>query len=44
MEEIRGDHPNIIDYIKASYAMWIVFPPIKINRLTTKCICDKKEL
>jgi predicted acylesterase/phospholipase RssA len=41
LEFIRGDHPLIIDYIIASCALWLVFPPVEINRLITECDCNE---
>jgi len=42
LEFIRGDHPLIIEYIVASCALWLVFPPVEINRLITECDCDEE--
>ncbi len=40
VEYIKGTHPLIKEYLIASSALWIVFPPQEINRLTVECICD----
>lgn len=40
-EFIRGDHPLIFDYIKASCSIWGIFKPMKIIRLITECECDE---
>lgn len=36
---ISGNHPCILDYIKASAALWILYPPKKIRQLKTECGC-----
>jgi predicted acylesterase/phospholipase RssA len=41
-EVIRGDHPLIKEYILAAIACWGIFPPKKIIRLKTECICTSK--
>lgn len=41
IEFINGNHPFILDYIIASCALWLVFPPVFINRLSSECICDE---
>lgn len=40
IELINGTHPLIEKYIIASCSLWIIFPPINIQRLSTECICD----
>ena len=39
-EFIRGDHPLIFDYIKASCSIWGIFKPMNVIRLSTECECD----
>jgi predicted acylesterase/phospholipase RssA len=43
-EYIRGDHPYIVDYIKASSSLWLVFKPMNITRLKSECLCDQECL
>ena len=39
---INGLHPQIKEYIIASSSIWIIFPPVQIQMLSTECVCGKK--
>jgi len=39
LEIINGTHPLIKKYLVASCSLWIIFPPVKITRLSTECDC-----
>lgn len=39
-EIVNGTHPLIIEYILASSACWLLFPPKKIRKLSSECDCD----
>ena len=41
VEYINGNHPLIEDYIIASSALWIVYPPRTIKKFKFECSCDK---
>ncbi len=38
---VNGTHPLIKDYLLASSALWIVFPPRKIRQFKAECLCDE---
>jgi predicted acylesterase/phospholipase RssA len=44
IEFINGTHLYIKDYLIASSALWIVFPPVKIPQLKSECVCDENCL
>lgn len=39
---IKGSHPLIKEYIIASSALWLVFPPKIIKQLKSECVCNNK--
>lgn len=40
IELVNGTHPLIEKYIVASCSLWVIFPPVKVQRLTSECDCD----
>ena len=41
LQIINGTHPLIEKYVLASCAIWLVFPPMFIEQLTSECACDE---
>lgn len=39
LEIINGTHPLIKKYLVASCSLWVIFPPVKIPKLSTECEC-----
>jgi predicted acylesterase/phospholipase RssA len=40
LEIIKGNHINIKNYLMASIACWLLFPPVKIHKIVGECNCN----